>query len=211
MPAPINEDDLKRRARRRLIGAVALTLVAVIALPLMMEDEPPPAAQLEVRMPNSKTPDFVPIAPPPVTPPVSTVAPQSPAALPSQSVPAPVVVAPETPAAKIPTAKAEVEKTQPAVEPDVKKPAKPNPPLKDESKTTVEKNTAFVVQLGAFSDAGKTQDLKQQVDDLGLSSYTDKAGELTRLRVGPFTSREAASAAAAKLELAGMHGQVMSK
>lgn len=212
MPAPTSEDDLKRRARRRLIGAVALTLVAVIALPLMMEDEPPPAAQLEVRMPtNSKTPDFVPIAPPPVMPPVSNAAPESPAVLPRQSAPAPAVVAPEAPAAKIPTTKVEVENNHSATEPDVKKPAKPNLPLKDESKTTVEKNTAFVVQLGAFSDASKTQDLKQQVDDLGLSSYTDKAGELTRLRVGPFTSREAASAAAAKLELAGMHGQVMPK
>ena len=208
MPAPTNEDDLKRRARRRLIGAVALTLVAVIALPLMMEDAPPPAAKLEVRMPvNSKTPDFVPIAPPPVAPPVAAVAPETPAA-PS---PSPEVVAPEAPAAETPIAQAAVEKPKPAIEPEVKKPAKPNPTLKDESKTTVEHNTAFVVQLGAFSDASKTKELKQQVDELGMASYTDKSGELTRLRVGPFMSRDAASAAAAKLELAGMHGQVMPK
>ena len=212
MPAPTSEDDLKRRARRRLIGAVALTLVAVIALPLMMEDEPPPAAKLEVRMPvNSKTPDFVPITPPPVTPPVAAVAPEPAAAPPSQSAPAPEVIAPAAPAAQKSAARPEGQKPKPAMDPEVKKPAKPNPPLKDESKTTVEKNTAFVVQLGAFSDASKTRELKQQVDELGLSSYTDKSGELTRLRVGPFTSREAASAAAAKLELAGMHGQVMPK
>lgn len=209
MPAPTSEDDLKRRARRRLIGAVALTLVAVIALPLMMEDEPPPAAQLEVRMPeNSKTPDFVPIAPPTVTPPVVAVPHETPVAPPSQAEPAA-----ETPTAELPTTKAEVEKPKPAEEeaPKVNKPAKPNPALKDESKTTVEHNTAFVVQLGAFSDASKTKELKQQVDELGMASYTDKSGELTRLRVGPFMSREAASAAAAKLELAGMHGQVMPK
>mgnify|MGYP000883464927 CR=1 FL=1 len=30
MPPPSNEQDLKRRARRRLIGAVALTLLAVM-------------------------------------------------------------------------------------------------------------------------------------------------------------------------------------
>ncbi len=209
MPAPTSEDDLKRRARRRLIGAVALTLVAVIALPLMMEDEPPPAAQLEVRMPaNSKTPDFIPIAPPPVTPPVVAVPQDTPTAPPSQAEPAV-----EKPTAELATAKAEVEKPKPAEEeaPKVNKPAKPNPTLKDESKTTVEHNTAFVVQLGAFSDASKTKELKQQVDELGMASYTDKSGELTRLRVGPFMSREAASAAAAKLELAGMHGQVMPK
>ena len=210
MPAHASEDDLKRRARRRLIGAVALTLLAVIALPLMMEDEPPPAAKLEVRMPvNGKTPDFVPIAPPPVTPPVAAVAPETPNAPSRPSEPTPGQT--DAPAAGIRTPKVEVEKPKPAVESEVKKPAKPNLPLKDESKTTVEKSTAFVVQLGAFSDASKTQELKQQVDGLGMSSYTDKSGALTRLRVGPFTSREAASAAAAKLELAGMHGQVMPK
>ena len=210
MPAPTSEDDLKRRARRRLIGAVALTLVAVIALPLMMEDEPPPAAKLEVRMPGGKSPDFVPIAPQPATPPVAAIAPETSAAPPTQTESAPEQAAPST-SVEIPPTKAEAEKPKPTVEQEAKKPAKPNPPLKDESKTTVEKNTAFVVQLGAFSDASKTRELKQQVDDLGMSSYTDKSGELTRLRVGPFTTRDAASAAAAKLEMAGMHGQVMSK
>ena len=205
MPAPASEDDLKRRARRRLIGAVALTLVAVIVLPLMLEDEPPPAAQLEVHMPMSdKTPDFVPITPAPapvtVTPPVA---------------PAPPSVAvsprPPEPAAEVPPKKVAVEKPKPVAVAEVKKPSKPTLPLKEEPETAVEKSSAFVVQLGAFSDASKTEDLKQQVDQLGLSSYTDKSGELTRLRVGPFTSREAASAAAAKLALAGMHGQVMPK
>lgn len=211
MPAPTSEDDLKRRARRRLIGAVALTLVAVIALPLMMEDEPPPAAKLEVRMPvNSKTPDFVPIAPPPVTPPVAAVAPETPTTPPIQTEPS-EQAAPHAPVVEIPPAKAEAEKPKPAEEPAAKKPAKSNLTLKDESKTAVEENSAFVVQLGAFSNASKTDELKQRVQELGLSSYTDRSGELTRLRVGPFKSRDAASAAAAKLELAGIHGQVMPK
>lgn len=210
MPAPTSEDDLKRRARRRLIGAVALTLVAVIALPLMMEDEPPPAARLEVRMPGSKTPDFVPIAPPPVTPPVAAVAPETPTTPPIQTEPS-EQAAPHAPVVEIPPVKAEAEKPKPAEEPAAKKPAKSNPTLKDESKTTVEENSAFVVQLGAFSNASKTDELKQRVQELGLSSYTDRSGELTRLRVGPFKSRDAASAAAAKLELAGIHGQVMPK
>lgn len=207
MPAPASEDDLKRRARRRLIGAVALTLVAVIALPLMMEDKPPPAAKLEVRMPaQNKTPDAA-VTPSPVIPPVAEVS--SAASTPSPerdlrpSIPKSPVVSP--------AARAETKKPKPTEETEVKKPELPNLPRKDESKATVEKNTAYVVQLGAFSDASKTRELKHQVDELGMSSYTDKSGALTRLRVGPFTSREAASTAAAKLELAGMHGQVMPK
>ena len=205
MPAPASEDDLKRRARRRLIGAVALTLAAVIVLPLMLEDEPPPAAQLEVHMPASgKTPDFVPITPAPapvtVTPPM-TPAPPSVAESPN----------PPEPDAEVPTKKVAVEKPKPAVAAEVKKPSKPNPPLEDEPKTAVEKSAAFVVQLGAFSEASKTEDLKQQVDQLGMSSYTDKIGALTRLRVGPFPSRQAAVEAAARLAEAGVDGQVMPK
>lgn len=207
MLAPASEDDLKRRARRRLIGAVALTLVAVIVLPLMLEDKPPPAAQLQVHMPaNTKRSDFVPIAPVYVAP-VAPI-PQAPVSTDSSPSNSETVVA-----------DAPIEKHKPAAEVnpkpagaiEVKKLPKPNPPLKTESKPAVDKSAGFVVQLGAFSDAAKTAGLKHQVDDLGMSCYTDKSGALTRLRVGPFSSREAAAEAAAKLSAAGVQGQVMPK
>lgn len=210
MPAPASEDDLKRRARRRLIGAVALTLVAVIVLPLMLEDEPPPAAQLQVRMPaNTKTPDFVPVVPAPVTPPSPITQMPAPASLAASSSEAMIAAAP----IEKPKPVVAEQKPKPIVVTEVKKSPKSNPPLKTESKSTAVKSagTGFVVQLGAFADAAKTAGLKQQVDDLGMSSYTDKSGALTRLRVGPFASREAAAAAAAKLGESGVHGQVMPK
>lgn len=49
---------LRRRARRRLVGAALLALVAAIALPLMFEKEPPPLAdEVDIRIPNvDKTP-----------------------------------------------------------------------------------------------------------------------------------------------------------
>src|SRR3569833_629266 len=56
MPPPSSENDLKRLARRRLIGAVALTLLAVIALPLLLEDEPPPTSALSVHMAEAPAP-----------------------------------------------------------------------------------------------------------------------------------------------------------
>ena len=209
MPAPTSEDDLKRRARRRLIGAVALTLVAVIVLPLMLEDEPPPAAQLQVHMPaNTKTPDFVPFVPAPV--PEATIAPVTQTPAPASAPESEAVVA-EAPIEKPkPVAVAE-QKPKPVVATEVKQPPEPNPPSKTESKPAAEKNAGFVVQLGAFADAAKTAVLQQQVDDLGMSSYIDKSGALTRLRVGPFASREAAAQAAAKLSASGVHGQVMPK
>ena len=230
MPAPTNEDDLKRRARRRLIGAVALTLVAVIVLPLMLEDEPPPAAHVQVHMPsNSKTPDFVPIAPPSVPPPAAVTE----APVPSSSPGPEATQIAESPREELKPAEVE-QKPKPVVveqkpkplapeqkpKPDVaevKKPTHSNPKPKSESNLivekspAVEKSSAYVVQLGAFSDAAKTADLKQRADDLGMSSYTEKSGALIRVRVGPFSSREAAASAAAKLSAAGVTGQVMPK
>ncbi len=46
-------DDLKRIARRRLIGAVALLLLAIIILPLVLEDAPKPvSADIALQIPS---------------------------------------------------------------------------------------------------------------------------------------------------------------
>jgi DedD protein len=44
-----------------------------------------------------------------------------------------------------------------------------------------------------------------------LPAYTDTVGNLTRVRVGPFPTREAAMAAAARLAENDMAGQVLAK
>ena len=212
MPAPASEDDLKRRARRRLIGAVALTLVAVIVLPLLLENEPPPAGRLEVHMPpvteapkaTEATPT-IPAEPAIARSEVPGVKPSEPIAKPPE---------PELPHTKTVLGTPPAQKPKVVIPPEIKKPAKPNTVVKIESKPVhvpVATATTFVVQLGAFSDAAKTAGLKSRAADLGLSSYTDKSGALTRVRVGPFPSRQAAIDAAVKLAEAGMNGQVMPK
>jgi DedD protein len=70
---------------------------------------------------------------------------------------------------------------------------------------------AFVVQLAALSDSAKADALKGRAALAGLPAYTDKVGSLTRVRVGPYPSRDAAKAAAAKLAQNGMSGQVVAK
>ena len=47
-----------------------------------------------------------------------------------------------------------------------------------------------MVQLAALSDADKAQALKARVAKLGLPAYTDAVGSLTRVRVGPYPTRE---------------------
>lgn len=45
--------DLKKRSRRRLVGAAALALLAIIVLPMVMDEEPKqPVQDLQVRIPS---------------------------------------------------------------------------------------------------------------------------------------------------------------
>ncbi len=57
-------DTLKRRGRRRLVGAVALVLLAVIVLPMVFDQQPqPPAPPVSVRIPGEdEAPPFKPKA-----------------------------------------------------------------------------------------------------------------------------------------------------
>ncbi len=49
---PLDADQLRRRANRRLLGASVLLLIAIIAVPMLLEREPPPLPDnVEVRIP----------------------------------------------------------------------------------------------------------------------------------------------------------------
>ena len=56
----INVDDLRRRARRRLLGAIVLALAAVIIVPMLLESEPKPLGEdVSVRIPPEDNAKFV--------------------------------------------------------------------------------------------------------------------------------------------------------
>ncbi|MDP1533195.1 MAG: SPOR domain-containing protein, partial [Rubrivivax sp.] len=70
----------------------------------------------------------------------------------------------------------------------------------------------YVVQLAALSDAAMAEALRARAAAVGLPAYTDTLGKLTRVRVGPFATREEAAAAAVKLAENGMtSAQVVAK
>jgi DedD protein len=61
-----------------------------------------------------------------------------------------------------------------------------------------------VVQVGAFSDTAKVREVRRKLEQAGLSTFIQsvdgKDGKsTTRVRVGPFPSREEADKAAAKV------------
>ena len=70
-----------------------------------------------------------------------------------------------------------------------------------------------MVQAGAYNDATKLRDARQKVERLGLKTYTQvidsEAGKRTRVRVGPFATRQEADAVAAKVKAAGLQANVL--
>jgi DedD protein len=67
---------------------------------------------------------------------------------------------------------------------------------------------AWVVTLDAFSSISNVKQLRTKLSAAGVKSYTEPVktsrGELTRVRAGPFASREAAENARAKLDAMGL-------
>jgi len=75
------------------------------------------------------------------------------------------------------------------------------------------RDVRFVVQVGAYTDPATLRDVRAKVEKLGLTTYTQaidtEAGKRTRVRVGPFVSRQEAEAASARLKAAGLPGNVL--
>jgi DedD protein len=163
----------------------------MVAAPQPALDQPDQAAQPDPS-------DAADVAAAPVPPPSPRPAPQpAPPVKPAKSAPKPAA------------AKAEPVKAKPVklVSASSSKPAAtPAPQVRPAAVSE-----AFVVQLAALSDSAKAQALKARAAEAGMPAYTDKVGALTRVRVGPYASREAAVAAAVKLAENGMSGQILTK
>ena len=74
----------------------------------------------------------------------------------------------------------------------------------------------YVVPVAALSSRDKVKELTQRLAQAKLPYYTEQiataGGQVTRVRVGPFTSREAADKAAQKLKSLGLKpGNVTTK
>jgi DedD protein len=81
-------DELKRRARRRLVGAVVLALAAAVILPLLLESDPKPLGdEVSVRIPPVDNSKFVnPLSPDAATPAAPPTAPADAKSPPKKSI-----------------------------------------------------------------------------------------------------------------------------
>jgi len=199
-PATVDDpqaiEAARLRARRRLIGAVVLLGVGVIAFPLLFETQPRPIpVDIAIEIPRKET------APPLALPPVASPA----AAATSRPEPAASPM-PEIAVEPKPETKPE---TKPAVQAATAQPL----PSKAAASSADAATGRFVVQVGAFADAAGARGARAKVELLGLRTYTQAVetanGARTRVRVGPFLSRDEADKAAVKLKAAGLPAAVL--
>jgi DedD protein len=201
----------RARARRRLIGAVVLLGIGVVAFPLLFETQPRPIpVDIPIEIPSRDG------QPPLALPPPKVAAAPTPPATPATP------AAAKAPASSVPASAAEprIEQTKPDVPSKESQPAKPAPapkpaaePAKPAAKPTAEAPGRFVVQVGAFAEASAVRQARAKVEKLGLATYTQvvetSGGARTRVRLGPFDTRDEAEKAAAKLKAAGLPGAVL--
>ena len=211
---PESVDALRRRARHRLIGAAVLVLVGVIGFPLLFDTQPRPiAVDIPIEIPDRAKVKPLPAPPQSHMQGAATAdAPAKLAATPASAgsqaaAPAAVATATSKPAASAtardPAPVAEASRPAPVQptksESTAKAPAEAVKPAKVQ-----EADGRFVVQVGAFSDAGKARETRLRVEKAGMKTYTNVAdtrdGKRIRVRVGPFGSRAEADKAASRIK-----------
>jgi DedD protein len=197
-PVSDEEIQLRKRARRRLVGAIALVVLVVAAVPMLLDSEPKARTErIEVQIPPIPTsPDTSAAAAAPAQPPVAASAapstdsePPPPAARPATETPPPQPVSP----APVPPSTPIAAGAAPSAAPQT-----PGPASKPASASAKD---GYVVQLIATTSPAKARELRQKLERLKFPAYTEKTrdGGKTRVRVGPFETREAAEQARQRL------------
>ena len=212
MAKPVSEEELqlKKRARRRLVGAVALVAAVAAVLPMVLDSEPKPTSRdINIQIPS----------------------PDAKGGFASKGTPSPARPGKPAPAAKAGGKGAESPADEaPSATPPAPKPAAEKAPEKAAAKTSDkdsekagdksgDKTTAlkpgpgtFFIQVVALSEVDKAKQVQQQISDAGLRSYTEvvaaASGKVTRVRAGPFATREEAEQARTRLQGIGLEGKV---
>ena len=212
-----SQDSLRARARRRLIGAVALVLLGVIVFPLVFDSKPKPVpSNIALDIPSqSKAPGLAVPASAPMLPAASSVAVPSGeraavahAASAVAAAPAPVPPEPEvaskpapppTPAAPKPSP---VQQVEPVAPPPAPKPPAPTP---EEARKLASARQALAALEGKSPDQISTAQAEAALANKKHAAQEDAAPSKARfvVQAGAFADAHAAQSVRAKIEKAG--------
>ncbi|HKU71888.1 MAG TPA: SPOR domain-containing protein, partial [Burkholderiales bacterium] len=85
------------------------------------------------------------------------------------------------------------------------------PAVKESSKA----DGKFVVQVIALADADRAKQMQGKIAAAGIKSYTEVVktakGDVTRVRAGPFATRQQAEKAREQLKALGMSGNIATR
>jgi DedD protein len=187
--------QLRARARRRLIGAAALLLAAVIVVPMLLDPAPKPLpGNIPIELPSEKSPFKPRIALPPVPEPGN----------------APMIPPPDADADAKSTKAAAALETKPAAA-ESKAAAAKAPEKSDPAKSVP--GAKIYLQIAALSSEAAARDLVARLKKAGHTAIVEKVdtkdGARWRVRTGPFASREEADQARAKLRSAGFQANAV--
>jgi DedD protein len=226
----------KKRARHRLIGAIALSLVAAVVLPLVFESEPPkPPADVAIFIPSRDTPLPSRGADPRAAD-AKTADAKTADAKTADARPPDAKTGDARPAdAKSPDGRAAADaRREPRVEGRIEPRAEPPrkdaksgkgdeiQQLADSAQSRAKPPAAggpvpvtqrYLLQVGAFATEAGARQAVDKVQSSGLTAFTEPIktdrGQRVRVRVGPFPSREAAEQARERLKQAGIESALI--
>lgn len=223
------ELQLKKRARRRLVGAIVLVTAVAVVLPMVLDSEPKPVNHnINIQIPS---PDAGVLSSPP-----TPLKPADPAVASQKAEIKPATQAEAMPEPSI--AKAELKpEAKPEVQVEPKAAAKAEPKAETKPVESTETRTqaakaetaakpkdiakekpkaasgGFVIQVAALADTAKARELQAKIAGGGMKAYTEVVqtakGPVTRVRVGPYASREAAEKARTQLQRLQLDGKVV--
>jgi len=191
---------LQRRARRRLVGAIALVVLVVIVLPVVLDREPSPIGRdLVIEIPSQDAGQFN-----------SSVRQQAmsrggerageaaPAAKPEHPSSAENAAPVSSPAKKDAAISKKENKSAAGADADAAR-----------AKALLEGKDTWVISIGAFANQANVKQLRGKLAAAGVHSYTEtitgsKGESMTRVRAGPFDSKRRAEQAQKKLVAAGV-------
>jgi DedD protein len=193
-------EELKRRARRRLVGAIVLALAAAVILPLLLESDPKPLGDdVSIQIPPIDSGKFItPLSPAkgvdgkapadrsspgrvtPATPAKPAASPPESAteASPSSAADDKAVDTAQHAAPNVATPAAPAATGSAVANPEVQRPAAPAASTskgqpRDTRPEVTSATGGFVVQLAAFADAKAAPALASKLKSAGFPAYTE--------------------------------------
>lgn len=226
MAKTVSEEEiqLRKRARRRLVGAIAMVIAAVVILPMVLDSQPEEGTHdIDIHIPGEDA--------------VTELAPdmEYPAEAPATPLPAPQEkpeaekskqIATGAPAALRGMDTRLRERTgeqQRAVSPGASGTASATSDRIPDTRAKAESGGVlgggdegkFVVQSGAFSNPAKAEQQVRRLEASDISAYTETFGsgknQVTRVRIGPYLTREEAERVSKQLKNLGLGAVVTEK